>query len=110
MVSYHRSPKRLARRMTPARAQRPKHVMSRYCNALRNLPLPPRVDLASTALEGTASDPLKVRTSFEIVAVELFVGRWILFGLRHRVAISSAIAALRMSTYRCVLGAFNLLE
>lgn len=38
-----------------------------------------------------------MRTSFEIVAVELFVGRWILFGLRQRMAISSAIAAARMS-------------
>lgn len=31
------------------------------------------------------------------MAVELFVGRWILFGLRQRMAISSAIAAARMS-------------
>lgn len=50
-----------------------------------------------------------MRTSFEIVAVELFVGRWILFGCVR--AISSAIAA-RMSAValrarRCVAFPFD---
>lgn len=46
-----------------------------------------------------------MRTSFEIVAVELFVGRWILFRLRQRMAISSAIAVSRMSAVQvCARG------